>query len=293
MRQIAHALILLFSFCVIAHAQEPQVEAQQKDDPGLKDLQWNRYEMGKLVIVSIDKDAGEKLSEQISDMKSSVLACWGFPDVELGRECRIFCVPKADLLTKLFNISSPRMQNRKELYVIWTVLDSDARKSVAPYLTSVMLSEYELKEGVALPMWFKRGAQRLAFGPDDVRQQLVEYHSTARREQFAFTAQKMFMYTEEEYNKQSAENKKAFDMQAMCLCLLLRQELGEAKLQGFLRLQNRNKPESVLRAIYGYDGFSGSPRSFEEKYFDFIKDLTNEASDGKVPDSYLTIKSRS
>lgn len=292
MRHIACALFLLISSFVVAQAQDAPTEVQQKDDPELKDLQWNRYETGKLVVVSIDKELGEKLSESLSEMKSDVLTRWGFPDVELGKECRIFCVPKLGLLTKLFNLSAPRMQARKELYAIWTVLDQDLQKSVAPYLTSVMLLEYEAKEGIALPMWFKRGAHRLASGPDDVRQQLTDYHATARREQFAYTAQKMFMYSEDEYNKQSAENKKAFDLQAMCLCLMLRQELGEAKLQGFLRLQNRNKPESVLRAIYGYDGFTGSPRSFEEKYYDFIKDLTNEAADGKVPDSYLTIRSR-
>lgn len=282
-RKIALLAALAFA-CGVAKAQEP-ASATAQDDPELRGLEWNRYVAGSFTIVSLDNSLGAKLAESIESIKQSSLRRWGFPDVKISKECRIFCVPKQSLLVKLFNLQAPKMQARKELYAIWTVLDSDLEKSVGKLVAQVALSELELKEGVALPTWFERGAAKLASTPGEIRDGLRDFHATARKEQFVFTAEQVFSMTDDEYAKQSAENKKVFDMQSECLCLMLRKEFGEAKLQGFLRLQNRNKPESVLRVLYGYPSFS----AFEKKYYDFMKDLTSDIVDNSTPDSYLTI----
>ena len=72
-----------------------------------------------------------------------------------------------------------------------------------------------------------------------------------------------------------------------CLCLMLRKEFGEVKLQGFLRLQSKNKPETVLGMIYGFKSYS----QFDRQYVRYMKDLCADLADDHTPDSYLEIKS--
>lgn len=280
--------IILSACILLCHAAmtSGQEAVAQADDPELKNLQWNRYANKNFTVVSIDDTKGAALSDAIVDIKSKSITRWGFPDVQISRECRIFCVPSQKMLTKLFNLNSPRMQVRKELYVIWTVLGPDIEKSVMPFVTEVALAELESKQGMVLPTWFERGAVGLAAAPPEIAEGLRAFNSNARREQFSFSAEQMFLFTDDEYAKQNAESKKVFDMQAICLCLMLRKEFGEAKLQGFLRLQNRNKPESVLKVVYGFSGFPG----FESKYFEYMKDLTADVVDRRTPESYLTIE---
>jgi hypothetical protein len=66
---------------------------------------------------------------------------------------------------------------------------------------------------------------------------------------------------------------------------MFRKEFGEAKLQGFLRLQNKNKPEKVLNLVYGFSSFS----QFDKKYISYMKDLCGDISDEKTPDFYLKV----
>lgn len=282
MKKILLFLLIAF-FCATAQSQENSTAPVE--DAELKNLQWNRYVNKRFTIVSIDNNLGGLLADDIQDIKAKSLERWGFPDLPLSKECRIFCVPSQSILSKLFNLSFPKIQIRKELNVIWTVLDKDLDKSVLPYVTQVALSEYEMKDSIVLPTWFKRGAQRLSASPDEIMANLRDFNATAKREQFAFSAEQMFIFTEDEYQKQNAESRNNFDMQAVCLCLMLRKEFGEAKLQGFLRLQNRNKPESVLKVIYGFVNFTG----FENKYYEYIKDLTADVVDRRTPESYLAI----
>ena len=257
----------------------------KNNDPELKNLQWNRYATKNFTILSIDDDKGKKLSENIEFIKDKCLTRWGFPDVKFSKECRIFCVPNYDLLRKLFNLTASKTQLRKDLNVIWLVLDDDLLKSVEPYVTLVAFNEYEIEENTTLPLWFKRGAFVLNNDTEVVRQNLKSFYDSARKESFSHNAEQMFSFTDEEYNKQNVEGKRIFDMQAAYLALLLRKEFGEVKLQGFLRLQSKNKVDSVLQVVYGFKNYD----QFDKNYVQFMKDLGARLNDSKVPDSYLTV----
>ena len=261
-----------------------QVEAI---DPQIKNLEWNRYTSKNFTVLSIDNQKGKDLSETIESLKSSTLTRWGFPDVKFTKECRVFVVPDYDLLKNLFNLNAGKAQLRKELNVIWCVGDDKPNKSLLPYLTQVCLYEYEVAESTTLPVWFKRGCILLNGSVTDVRQVLKSFNDIARKEQFTNSADQIFTTSEDDYNKQTNENKKIFDQQAACLCLMLRKEFGEVKLQGFLRLQSKNKPETVLGMIYGFKSYS----QFDRQYVRYMKDLCADLSDDHTPDSYLEIKS--
>lgn len=263
----------------------PAVVEAPLEDPELKNLEWNRYVSKNFVILSIDNQKGKELAETIEGLKSKSLSRWGFPDVTFSKECRIFAVPSYNLLKKLFNITAPRAQLRKDVNVLWVVLDDQLEKSVSPFLSQVALAEYETAQKTTLPFWFKRGAFGLSAVPADIRQELKNFEETARKEQFVHTAEQMLVGTEEEYNKQSAENKKIYDRQALCLCLLLRKEFGEVKLQGFLRILSRNKPDVSVAVVYGFKDLA----SFDKNYIRFMKDLTGDVTQNETPDSYLTI----
>lgn len=262
------------------------IEVVQSNDPELKDLVWNRYVTKNFTILSIDNDQGKKLADAIESCKTSSLTRWGFPDVKFSKECRVFCVPNYSLLKKLFNLNASKVQFRKDLNVIWTVLDVEYDKSILPAITQVSLSEYESVHNSSLPLWFKKGCSNLNNSLDDIKKNLKFFHDIAKKEQFSHTAEQMFSFSEDEFNKQSIDNKKTFENQAACLTLMFRKEFGEAKLQGFLRMQGKNKPESVLKLVCGFDGFS----QFDKKYVSYMKDLCGDISEDKTPDFYLQIK---
>lgn len=261
------------------------IEVVQPNDPELKDLVWNRYVTKNFTILSIDNAQGKKLADTIESYKTSSLTKWGFPDVKFTKECRVFCVPNYSLLKKLFNLNSSKVQFRKELNVIWMVLDGEHEKSALPPITQVALTEYELVHNSSLPLWFKKGCSNLNNSVDDVKKNLKFFHDVAKREQFSHTAEQMFLLTEDEFNKQNIDSRKTFENQAVCLTLMFRKEFGEAKLQGFLRLQTKNKPEVVLKLVCGFDGFA----QFDKKYVSYMKDLCGDIADDKTPDFYLQV----
>jgi hypothetical protein len=281
-------MLVLFFLATSLRAQEAPIPANAEapvDDPELKNLEWNRFVTKNFTVMSIDLEKGKWLSENIDDIKTSLLTRWGFPDVKFEKECRVFCVPNHGLLKKLFNLSASKSQLRKDINVLWVVLDDKPEKNIYPQLVSVAISEYETAQKTTIPYWFKRGACFLSMSVSEVRQSLKDFNEIAKKEQFTHSADQIFTSTEEEYNKQNSDNKKIYDQQAACLCLMLRKEFGEAKLQGFLRLQSKNKPEIVLGLVYGFKSFS----DFDKKYIEYMKDLCDDISDNKTPDFYFEI----
>jgi hypothetical protein len=254
-------------------------------DPEIKSLEWNRYVTKNFTILSIDNQKGKQLAETIDSLKSLSLTKWGFPDVKFTKECRVFCVPNYNLLKKLFNLNASKVQFRKDLNVIWCVVDDKMNKNLLSSITQVSLLEYETVWSTTLPVWFKRGCINLNNSVVDVKQSLKSFNDIARKEQFTHSADQIFTTTEDDYNKQSSENKRIFDQQSMCLCLMLRKEFGEVKLQGFLRLQAKNKPEDILNLVYGFKSYS----QFDRQYVTFMKDLCADVSDDETPDSYLDV----
>ncbi len=255
-------------------------------DPEFKNLEWNRYKTDNFVIMSIDNAQGKWLNDNIDKIRSWCLTRWGFPEFKFNKECRIFCVPNKDLLKKLFNLDQSKVEIRKDVNVIWIVLDDKPSRTIPPPLTQVCIAEFESKHNVKIGWWFKRGASILNGAIPDIKQTISGLNDVLKKDQPIYVSEKMFTMTEDDYLKESLENRKIFDQEATALCIMLRKEFGEAKLQGFLRISSSNNPQDVMKVVYGFNNFA----QFDKQYIRFMRDLTFDVLNNKTPDSYLEIK---
>lgn len=255
-------------------------------DPELKNLEWNRYSVDNFTILSIDNSQGKWLSENIDSIRSWCLTRWGFPDSKLTKECRIFCVPNKFLLKKLFSLEQSKVEFRQENNVMWLVLDEKPAKTIPSYLTQVALVEFEAKHSISLGWWFKRGSCILNGVVPDIKSNISGLNEMIKQDQPIFVSEKMFTMTEDDYKKESEANRSVFDREAVALCIMLRKEFGEAKLQGFLRISSKNNSQDVLKVVYGFDGFA----HFDKQYIRFMRELTTDIVNNKTPDAYLDIK---
>jgi hypothetical protein len=259
-------------------------------DPDLKNLQWNRYTSDNFTILSIDDGQGKWLASNIGKIKSWCMTRWGFPDVPFAKECRVMCVPNKTLMKKLFGLSEPKAEIRRtngriEMTALWLILDDKPAKTIPVQLTPLCFAEFESAHNVKMPFFAVKGMSYLNSPVADIRQQLGKLTEIINKDSPVFVSEKMFTMTEDDYSKLKADDQKVFDAQTVALCLLLRKEFGEAKLQGFLRMSNRNKTEDVIRVVYGFRSF----QHFDSSYARYMKDLTNDILRSKTPDSYLTI----
>jgi len=276
-------------------AQENQVlqsiGSEAPTDPALKDLVWNRYTSKNFVIMSIDNAQGKWMGDNLDNIKTWCVERWGFPDFQFTKECRVFCVPNKVLFKKLFNLEESKVEVRRkggaiEITAMWLVLDDKPARVVPKQLSKICFAEFEQRHNVILPFFAKNGMALLNGTIPDIRTDIIYLGEHIQKDQSIFISEKMFSMTEDEYEKSSVENKRIFDCQSVALCLLLRKEFGEAKMQGFLRMCARNNSKDVLLVIYGFNSYS----QFDQSYLRYMKDLYREVFTSKTPDAYLEIK---
>lgn len=256
-----------------------------QQDADIKNLEWNRYTAGKFTILSIDDSHGKILQKNAEQIRSYCLTRWGFPETEFLKECRIFCVPDKLLMKKLFTLEQSKTEVRQDIAVIWLIANSDPLTAIPEYMTIAALSEFETKYQLKLGFWFKRGSSILNGVLPKVKQSLIELNEGLASSEAIFLSEKMFSMTADDYAKESLESRKTFDRQAVALCLMLRKEFGEAKLQGFLKVSTKNNNQQVMKVIYGFDNFD----LFDVQYKRYLRDLSSDIVNNKTPDSYLEI----
>lgn len=283
------SFLMLFTYQGFAQEQVMQpIGAVVPTDPALKDLVWNRYTTDNFVILSIDNAQGKWMSNNLDDIKTWCIERWGFPDFKFTKECRVFCVPNKALLKKLFNLDDSKVEVRRkdgniEITAMWLVLDNKPANVVPQKLSQLCFAEFEQKHSVTIPFFAKNGMSILNGAITDVKED-IKYLSG--QESSFLSSDKMFAMTEEEYKNSSEEVKKLFDSQSVVLCLLLRHEFGELKLQNFLKLSSPDKHQEALKTVYGFENYI----QFDESYMRYMKDLLTEAKINKVPDSYFDIR---
>lgn len=285
MRNIIYTLFL---FCLLfANVKAQDLMYPYGSEPvEITNLEWNRYTKDKFTILSVNDSQGKSVLQNVDKIRSWCLVRWGFPDVALSKELRIFCVPDKALMKKLFSLEQSRVEVRKDVIIIWLISNSDPLTTLPECMTQAVLSEFESNFKVKLGFWFKRGSSILNGVVPKVKQNLIDLNENFISDKAFFLSEKVFSITEEDYVRENIENRVLFDRQAVALCLMLRKEFGEAKLQGFLRVSNKNNFQQVMKIIYGFDNFS----KFDEQYIKYMRELSSDVVNNKTPDSYLEIK---
>lgn len=280
-------LLLVFIFLVL----QTFVIAQEQD-PAIKDLAWNRYTTENFVINSIDDQQGKWMNDNIESIKKWCTRRWGFPDFEFAKECRIFCVPDRVLLKKLFNLDNSKFEIRKnegrfEIAAIWLVLDDKPARVIPDTLSFICFAEFEDKYKIDIPFFAKNGMSIINGTIPVIKSYVSFIGEKVKYSQKIFLSEAIFSMTEQQYTTLSDENKKLFDSQSVLMCLLLRKEFGESKLQRFYLNSKKYDTVDLLKSIYGFESFSDLDKSMVR----FAKDLSKDIGQNKTPDSYLQVDS--
>lgn len=284
-------LILAISLLGCSVVQAQGLSTIAPDDPELKDLQWNRWTTDNFTILSIDDSQGEWLAKNIEQIKTWGLTRWGFPDFTYAAECRVMCVPNKRLMKKLFNIEKstfePRYKDgRLQMTILWLLLDDVPRNILPQYISEANFYQFAEAHNTQLGMFASRGMALMNSSDSDVRLKLASLKDSLHQDDPIYLSKVLMTMTRDEYKKESLQNKKLYDAEVMALCLMLRKEFGEAKLQGFLRIASRNGSEQALKTVYGFSGYEHFDSSFQR----YMKDLSSDILQSKTPDSYLDIK---
>lgn len=241
---------------------QKQVSSSSKTPDEFKDLVWNKWDTENFIILSIDKNQGYKLKNEIEEIKSWILDRWGFDDVNFNSDCKVILVSNRDLFKKLFKLETPRCEVRKDgdkisLSAIW-ISNEDLNK--LPYvLSEVCFSEIEQQYKRTLPVHIKKGMSYL----NKDASELSELKNAS-----IFTYEKLI-------SEKSPDEK-----QCAILCLLFRKEYGQDNFLKYaadedlnnFSIKSKENIESILNRYYN----------------NIISDL----QENKVPQSYLDVKRR-
>lgn len=256
---------------------------EEVSTPDLKGLVWHKWNTENFVILSIDKNQGEYLYRNIEATKSWILTRWGLEDIRFSAECRIFCVPDAALLEKLFGVKTPTAQVRRgsdgkiEISVLWLVLGKNPSEVVPGAMTQVCLNELGIKA-----LWLYRGMGILNGTRDQIRKRLSVFRKYLDSNQKMFFSQSLLTMTAADWNKLPDQYKYMYDCQAAAICLIFRQEFGQDALLDFV---SSKMSESDLKKCFGFNSYE----QFDVTFKRYMYYLSVDIEQDKTPEHYLYI----
>lgn len=297
---MAFILIFVSSTCFAFDIEKVSLPSEVRQEMKLDDKdkeiqgkQWNRWASGRFVVCSLNDTQAKYLHENLDKVRAWTLTRWGLKDIPLTTECRLICVDDKAFFKKLFGLEKTKVEIRRkgakpDLAVIFMLLDDKPAKTIPEPLTEACLVDYEDQNGVKFGWWAHRGMSLLNSSLPDIRQWLTELAGSVRNDSNIYMGRGLLTMTEDQYSKESADNKKKFDQCSIALCLLLRKEFGQEK---FLRmLSSSGDPEEALRRIYGFENYAQFDASFKRYLLDLTADISGARKGRSTPDSYLQIK---
>jgi hypothetical protein len=270
---------------IVTHIALPTPDAATNVNPELKGLVWHKWSTPNFTILSLDKDTGCYLYQNVERMKVWVICRWGFPDISFSAECRIFCVPDADTLEKLFGVKTSTAQVRRgsdgkiEISVLWLVVERATDKNVLGALTQVCLNELGVR-----PLWIYRGMGILneSIPRQNLRPRLSIFRKLMDSDQKMFFSKAILTMTANDWNKLPTQYKTLYDSEAAALCLMLRKEFGENALLEFMATAGT---ESDLKNCFGFNSYSQFDVTFKRYLYYVSVDIEQD----RMPEEYLDI----
>lgn len=273
---------------MVSHLDIPVPSGQKAPvDPEIQNLVWNKWDTPNFIILSLDKQQGRYLYENIELMKKWASNRWGLPDVKFSSECKVLCVPNRELMKKLFRLDNSYGEVRRKdgkitISVLWLVLDGKPAELIPSALTEACVSEYEQSIGNKCGWWFHRGSSILNQTLPQIRGQISNLQKSFSKDSKMFFSQSLFSMTEDQWLKETAENKLLFDQEAAALTLLLRKEFGQKMLHTFLMTK---QSEQDFVAVYGFANYA----EFDATLKRYMFQLSGDIIANRTPNSYLEI----
>lgn len=256
------------------------------DDPDISNLAWNRWTSSNFTVCSIDDRQAEWLVTNLENIKTWIYTRWGLPDVCFVTECRLICVSDPKLFEKFFNLKHGRVENRKNLVVIFFLLDKNPSQVVPIPLTEACLYEFERAyNSMKFSPWSRRGIAVLNSSLGTIRNGLLDLHSKIDNDEPLYFSRGLLAMTQTKYNRLTASQRRSYDLSATVFCLMLRKEFGQNPFHHFVKMSAESGPEKAIQKVYGFDGFNQLDAAFKR----YMVDLTNDVKQNKTPSSYLQI----
>lgn len=244
-----------------------QVQDSKPEIPDdLKGLAWNKWTTKNFIIISIDKDQGLYLKNNIEKIKSWLITRWGLEDLNFSSECKIVCVTNKNLLKRIFKLENSRFEIRKndnneiDLSVVWFSLE-DYKKDM-PFLEimKICLAEYELEKKI--PDFCNDGMSFLSQNYQDIKSQILENKDLLSGS-----------FIDKDQEKMSS-------VQSGVVCLMMRKEYGQENFLSFLKNKNIS--------CYGFD----TEEKFDKTLTRFSKNLIEDLENNVTPKEYIEVNRR-
>jgi hypothetical protein len=251
------------------------------------DLKWNRWTTNNFVILSIDKDQGDYLFNNIENIKEAAVSKWGIKNSAFENRCKIMVVKDKGLFERMFRIDETRVEIRKNgdgstQAIIWCLIDGSSID--VPISVAVSEAHFYSKKDYGC-FWASKGMSLLAQSLPDIRAGAKRVNGFIVEDKPMYFGKSIFNINRSQYKKLSVEHKQLFDDESVLLCLMLRKEFGQVKFLSFIEEAGRGDIEKSLK-VFGFDGFS----DFDVSFKTYMNDVSRDVFDDKTPDSYLGIK---
>lgn len=286
------AIVLFFVFSSVCEANSPIKKVSNPNEvrketslipKELEGLQWNRWTSKNFVVCSIDDQQAQFLNKNLEYIKTWIYQRWGLPNVDFSAECKIICVHDPKLFQKLFNLTTTRVEIRRDETgkiketVVFMLCDDTPSKIVPIPISEICFAELSNK----FKMWSKVGMAQLNGTFPQIKDNILFLKNNLEKNEPMFFSKGLFEMTQENYNELDQEKKKLYDACAMTFCLMVRKELGQKK---FLELMQSNDIKTL-----GFKDENHIDRTIRRYMIDMIR----EARENKIPNNYLQITSSS
>lgn len=256
--------VLLSSF---ACAQEAvpfpnQTKASAPEIPeDLRGLVWNKWNTKNFIIISIDKDQGLYLKNNIEKTKTWLITRWGLDDFDFTGDCKIVCVSNKELLKRIFKLENSKFEIRKnkdgkiQLSAIWFSLED--KNMPTAEIMKICLAEYGLANEI--PDFCNQGMCFLSRDFEFIKNNILQNKDSILDIEFS---------------------KSMTDVQAGVVCLLMRKEYGQENFIEYLKKKNLS--------CYGFDNEEKFQNTLSRYCVNLLEDLKNN----KTPKDYIKINRR-
>ena len=252
------------------------------------DLKWHRWTTDNFVILSIDKEQGDYLFNNIEKIKEASVSKWGMANSVFDSRCKIIVVKDKDLFKKMFRIDETRVEIRKNSdestqAIIWCLIDGSSID--VPISVAVSEAHFASKKDYGC-FWASKGMSLLAQSLPDIKAGVKRINGFIAEDKPMYFGKSIFNIDRAQYKKLSAEHKQLFDDESVLLCLMLRKEFGQVKFLSFIKEAEQGDVEKSLKDVFGFDGFG----DFDVSFKTYMNDVSRDVLDEKTPDSYLGVK---